>query len=147
MKTKIALAASVILNALLLAVLLGYYRPRANWPRELPEQKPDFKRIRTALEEELARPSNAQLFELMHFESREWLCRAEIREKYDKPTRAHWRKKQAIVDAVSRKCTVPGRQAGWCFDPDDPRRWIGATIEFGYSTEVGYALRNEFREE
>ena len=41
---------------------------------------------------------------------------------------------------------LPGRVAGSFGDPVDRAQMIGNTIEFGYSSEVGYRHRNEFAE-
>ena len=144
MKLKIALAISLGLNVAMIVVLLGHCRPRAEWPKQLPDQKPDFAAIEAALKDELALPAHAELFELMSFESRQWLCQARIREKFDEPFGEHYRTLDAIVDSVRTKCKVPGRRAGWVFDPEDHRTLIGSSIEFGYSREVGYVHDNEF---
>ncbi|MHC4871746.1 MAG: hypothetical protein ACYTFY_07865 [Planctomycetota bacterium] len=139
-----ALVISIILNIFFIIIILAYYIPRINRSKKLPEAKPDFVAIKTALEKELEKPGNKELFELMSFETKTWLCRASIKENFDNPSKENWEKLQEIVGEVKSECKIPGRQGGWVQSPENPRLNIGTTIEFGYSSEVGYNHKNEF---
>lgn len=134
---KYALIFSLILNILLIGFLV-YMLINKPGLRPLPDKKLDFTRIEEELRKTLVEPEFAELFELMKFNHDDWLCRAYIREKFEKLTQEHYSKLQDIVNHVSITFDIPGRTAGWVPDPDEPRRFIGTIIEFGYSLEVGY---------
>jgi len=111
--------------------------------KSLPTEKPDFAKIEKELRATLTQPGIAFVLELGDFKVKEWICQAVLLHKV-KDIMPHWNKITEVVNSVAKKCHVPGRAAGYYIDPQDPQRMIGTTIEFGYSTEVGYDYENEF---
>ncbi len=111
--------------------------------KKLPEQKPDFAPVEAALKAALSAPELAALVALDGFEVREWVAEAKLLHKVE-DLRNDWEKLEGLVNAVSRECGLPGRPAGWYWDPDDIQRMIGTTLHFGYSKEVGYDHENDF---
>lgn len=138
---KYALIFSILLNLLLIGFLAYEYNHEPGL-KPLPDKKPDFNKVEGELREALSKPENAELFELMKFNHDDWICRASILEKYEKPSSEHWSRLQDIVNRVSISCAIPGRQSGWVADPEDPSRFIGTYIEFGYSNDLGYDRKN-----
>jgi len=141
---KRLLALSLLLNLLFLILLGLAYRRLGG--KTLPSRPPDFSMIQQSLSTHLSQPDYASVLKLDSFESKKWLCRSKLVYQVTN-FQPHWQQLQALVRSVSHECSVPGRIAGSYLDPSDPSRIIGATVEFGYSPEVGYRHPNEFYQE
>jgi hypothetical protein len=137
---------SLALNATLLAALFfASRRIRAMRPRPLPRIKPDFAAIENEIVEILKQPEYAPHLSLVSFEARVWICQVKVLH-VDAQT-FEWSTLEDLVRTVSQRIKIPGRPAGWHCDDSRPPRYMGSTLEFGYSPEVGYAHPNEFYED
>jgi hypothetical protein len=110
--------------------------------KALPAEEPDFAKIKRELQSVMAKPEIAAVLELGEFKTKTWICEAVLLHKV-KDMKPYWSKIEEVVNTVSAQCKVPGRAAGWYADPHDPQRFIGTTVQFGYSREVGYDYENE----
>ena len=137
----ISLCANVVLA---LRVMRMRQQQPCGRPNPLPEIRPDFERIKAILSEELAKPELSIFFAMKNFNQKNWLCRAEIIERPECSRTEAYHHVNALVQRMLEACAIPGRIAGWVCDPNDSRKMIGWTIEFGYSHETGYAIPNEF---
>lgn len=137
-------AASLILNAILACVVFRLLARRNGKP--LPRKKPDFAEVERVLAAATGGPELAEFFDLDQFEAKEWLCQAILIHKVV-DIHPHWNKIERLVRQVEQACAIPGRVAGCTFDLENPQRMMGTTLQFGYSSEVGYSHPNEFYEE
>ena len=137
---------SLAVNAALLAALFAATRRlRAMGPKPLPRVKPDFAAVENELVALLKQPKYALELSLKSFAARVWICQVKV--LHVNAETLQWSTLEDLVVTVSQRMKIPGRVAGSCCDDSKPPRFIGNTLEFGYSPEVGYGHANELHAE